>query len=119
MMARAMLGSASMRTLSARILLGFAVLTIAFGVITATVVVNMSLVENQLVLIGQGYWKLAIGSKNLALTQGDIGTELQQLKPDSPADLRRGRMRMLRNRRDNQVQQLRNVLNNVGQEVPV
>ena len=39
-----------MRTLSARILLGFAAMTITFAVITATVVVNMQQVE---ILVGK------------------------------------------------------------------
>jgi signal transduction histidine kinase len=67
-----------MRTLSARILLGFAALTVTFGVITATVVVNMRQVEDQVLLILKGYVRLALESKDLARSQDDLRTYLEE-----------------------------------------
>ena len=67
-----------MRTLSARILLGFALLTVTFGVITATVVVNMRQVEDQVLLILKGYVRLALESKDLARSQDDLRTYLEE-----------------------------------------
>ncbi|HEY5938849.1 MAG TPA: hypothetical protein VIU61_29555, partial [Kofleriaceae bacterium] len=67
-----------MRTLSARILLGFAALTITFGVITATIVVNMRQVEDQVVLILKGYVQLALESKDLARSQDDLRTYIEE-----------------------------------------
>ena len=63
-----------MRTLSARILLGFAALTVTFAAITALVVYNTSQVEDQVTLIGKGYMQLALGAKDLARRQDDLGT---------------------------------------------
>ena len=59
-----------MRTLSARILLGFAALTVAFGVITATVVVNMTIVEAEIREVRQGRMPLAFAGKDLARRGG-------------------------------------------------
>lgn len=67
-----------MRTLSARILLGFAALTLTFGVITATIVVNMRQVEDQVTLILKGYVRLALESKDLARSQDDLRTYIEE-----------------------------------------
>jgi signal transduction histidine kinase len=66
-----------MRTLSARILLGFAALTITFGVITATIVGYMRQVEDQVVLIFEGYVPLALESKDLKSRQDDLRKYLE------------------------------------------
>ena len=66
-----------MRTLSARILLGFAALTITFGVITATIVNYMHQVEDQVVLIDKGYVPLALESKDLKSRQDDLRKYLE------------------------------------------
>ncbi len=67
-----------MRTLSARILLGFAALTITFAVITATVVRNMGDVEDEIVLIGKGFVPLALVSKDLARKQEDLRAYVEE-----------------------------------------
>ena len=73
-----------MRTLSARILLGFAALTMTFGVIAATVVFNMRQVEDQVLLIGKGFVPLALASKDLARRQDDLRNYLEEgLKDES------------------------------------
>jgi signal transduction histidine kinase len=61
-----------MRTLSARILLGFAALTVTFGLITATVVFNMQKVEEEITVVRDGYVQLALISKDLAGTEEDL-----------------------------------------------
>jgi two-component system, NtrC family, sensor kinase len=71
-----------MRTLSARILLGFAALTVTFAVITATLVNNLGQVEHQVILMGKGYVPLALKSKELANRQDDLRTYLEKQLPD-------------------------------------
>ena len=67
-----------MRTLSARILLGFAALTVMFGVITATLVVNMRRVEIQAQRIGLGLWPLTLYAKELNTRQKDLNLYLDK-----------------------------------------
>jgi two-component system, NtrC family, sensor kinase len=61
-----------MRNLSARILLGFALLSVAFGFITGTILRTMSAVEDQVHAISQGYLPLAFAAKNFAQRQEDL-----------------------------------------------
>src|SRR5882724_11190944 len=91
-----------MRTLSARILLGFAVLTITFGVITSNMVWNLSQIEDQANLILRGYVPLALAAGELAQRQENIKNYLDQGIPDamSPIDIGR-RLATLRIARDN------------------
>jgi signal transduction histidine kinase/ElaB/YqjD/DUF883 family membrane-anchored ribosome-binding protein len=107
-----------MRTLSARILLGFAALTITFGVITATLVVNMILVEDQSILIGQGYMPAALASKNLQRSQEDLYELLKKLKDPVSDDARR-ELAALRRRRDQPVGKVREVLDELGKKIDV
>lgn len=67
-----------MRTLSARILLGFIALTITFGVFAVTIIWNLREVEDQASLILRGYVPLAMKSSDLTLRQGDLKTYLEQ-----------------------------------------
>jgi signal transduction histidine kinase len=76
-----------MRTLSARILLGFAALTVTFGLITATVVFNMQKVEEEIAIVRDGYVPLALISKDLARQQQSLVTNIENLQ-DDPAALR-------------------------------
>jgi signal transduction histidine kinase len=68
-----------MRTLSARILLGFIALTITFGVFAATIVVNLREVEDEASLILRGYVVIALGSSDLARRQEDLKSYLDQI----------------------------------------
>lgn len=61
-----------MRTLSARILLGFIALTITFGVFAATIVLNLREVEDEASLILRGYVPLAMVSGDLLHRQEDL-----------------------------------------------
>ncbi|MBL9016270.1 MAG: HAMP domain-containing protein [Myxococcales bacterium] len=102
------------RTLSARILLGFAALTITFAVITATVVVNMSQVEDQVTLIGKGYMQLALGAKDLQRRQDDLRNYLdERLIDESNAQVARIALRNSRANRDRALKTLRNILDTV------
>ncbi|HEX8107430.1 MAG TPA: HAMP domain-containing protein, partial [Kofleriaceae bacterium] len=67
-----------MRTLSARILLGFIALTITFGVFAATIIVNLREVEDQARLILNGYVPLTMASSDLERQQGYLKTYLDQ-----------------------------------------
>ena len=97
-----------MRTLSARILLGFAALTVTFGVITATVVFYMSQVEDQVLLIGKGYVPLALGSKDLARRQDDLRNYLdERLHDESNAQVARLALNRSRTNRDRALKTLR------------
>lgn len=54
-----------LRSLSGRILLGFTILTLTFGTISALIVFNMVLLGRQIRLIRTGYLPLALETKNL------------------------------------------------------
>jgi len=90
-----------MRTLSARILLGFAALTIAFGVITATVVVNMREVENEVQLIGNGYMQLTLRAKDLQRSEDELWNYLdKRIRDESTARVAQGTLKRLIDARD-------------------
>ena len=75
-----------LRTLSARILLGFGLLIAAFAVIGTTIVINLRQLEAQVVLIGQGYVKLALESKDLKSRQEDLRKYLDTGDKENPRD---------------------------------
>ena len=109
-----------MRTLSARILLGFAALTITFGVITATVVVNMRQVEDQVLLIGKGYVPLALESKDLARRQDELHTYVEnRVQDDESSERVKGEVSRLRGNRDKRVREIRRILENVERTIDV
>ena len=108
-----------MRTLSARILLGFAALTITFGVITATLVVNMQLVEKQSILIGQGYMPAALASKDLQRNQEDLNAFLERIGDDPLSDGERRELAPLRRRRDVPVTRIRDILDELEKKIEV
>lgn len=109
-----------MRTLSARILLGFAALTITFGVITATVVGNMRQVEDQFLLIGKGYVPLALESKDLARRQDELHTYVENRVQDDESNERvKGELARLRGNRDKRVREVRRILDSVETVIEV
>ena len=67
-----------MRTLSARILLGFIALTVTFVIFTGTMVLNLREVEDQASLILRGYFPLALKSSDLARSQEELKGYLEQ-----------------------------------------
>jgi two-component system, NtrC family, sensor kinase len=82
-----------MRTLSARILLGFTALMITFGAFVATIVLNLLEVEEQASLILQGYVPLAMTATDLAQRQEDLRQYFEQgnIEPIAVASLRKRR----------------------------
>src|SRR6185503_4916204 len=72
-----------MRTLSARILLGFVALTITFGVFTATIVLNLRQVGDEATLILDGFVPIAIASGELARNQHDLKQYLDEKLSDA------------------------------------
>ncbi|MBA3451827.1 MAG: HAMP domain-containing protein [Deltaproteobacteria bacterium] len=109
-----------MRTLSARILLGFAALTVTFGVITASVVYQMTKVEEQVIVIGKGYVPLALGTKDLARRQEDLRNYLEErLTDESNAQVARMALTRSRNIRDRTLKSTLKTLETVEQLVHV
>jgi len=103
-----------MRTLSARILLGFAALTVTFGVITATVVFNMQQVEDQVLVIGKGFVPLALASKDLARRQDDLRNYLEEgLQDESNIMVAKVGINRARNNRDRELKAARKILDAV------
>jgi signal transduction histidine kinase len=109
-----------MRTLSARILLGFAALTITFGVITATLVRYMRQVEDHVILIGKGYVPLALKSKELANRQDDLRNYLEkQLADESNVMLAKANIHRYRGARDRFLAENRKVLETLEQLIDI
>src|SRR3954454_21668283 len=97
-----------MRTLSARILLGFAALTVTFGVITGNTVFNVARVGNETHLVLTGYVPLALDSKELTLQERDLKAYLDEAFADDqggPANAR-AQVKRLRDRRRDAVKNL-------------
>src|ERR1044071_3070459 len=96
-----------MRTLSARILLGFLALTITFGVFATTIVWNLREVEDEASLILRGYVPLALAAASLKQQQEDLRSYLEQGITDAnrAADIARV-LKALRGRRDQAVNQI-------------
>ncbi len=109
-----------MRTLSARILLGFAALTITFGVITATVVVYMRQLETQVLLIGEGYVPLALKSKELLNRQDDLSNYLEaQLSDELNMVLAKANINRHRSARDRELGKTRQILDKLERQIEV
>jgi HAMP domain-containing protein len=109
-----------MRTLSARILLGFAALTIAFGVITATVVVNMREVENEVQLIGNGYMQLTLRAKDIAHNEDELWVYLDKRIRDEPTNrVAQATLRRLIDARDDVVKGINPILDGLDALVHV
>ena len=105
-----------MRTLSARILLGFAALTVTFGVITATVVFNMHKVEDKIRRLRLGYVPLALVSKDLARREDDLKSYLLEgFQDDTSPSNARTNLRNTRNRRNTALSAIHNNFDQVAQ----
>src|SRR5262249_6462617 len=95
-----------MRTLSARILLGFLALTITFGVFATTIVWNLREIEDEASLILRGYVPLALAAAILKQHEEDLRSYLDQGISDAnrPLDITLT-VTSLRKRRDKAVNQ--------------
>jgi two-component system, NtrC family, sensor kinase len=90
-----------MRTLSARILLGFAVLAIAFGAMTVNVVVNLTRVEESIHTLQVGHLPLALAANGLARREEDLKSFLDDgLPQETTAYGANARLRTARSPRD-------------------
>jgi len=104
-----------MRTLSARILLGFVALTITFGAFVATIVVNLREVEDQASLILRGYVPLAISSNDLTRRQEDLKTYLDQGITDANRAIEvTGNIARLRKKREQALAEIQKTVDNLG-----
>ena len=105
-----------MRTLSARILLGFAVLTVTFGVITATIVFNMQVVEAQIQVVRRAYVPLALNSKDLAQREDDLKAYLEEGYADMPNLISAwNTLRLTHDRRNLSLKALKQAAANLGE----
>lgn len=106
-----------MRTLSARILLGFAALTITFGVFVVTIVLNLREVEDQASQILGGY-RLALASSDLVQAQDDLKSYLDQgiLEAARPKDVAAA-LTSLRNKRRAALDEIADNVANLGAPV--
>ena len=104
-----------MRTLSARILLGFIALTITFGVFAVTIVLNLREVEDEASLILRGYVPLSMKSSDLALRQGDLKSYLEQgiLDAARPGEVAKT-ITSLRGKRDRALGEIIETLEGIG-----
>jgi two-component system NtrC family sensor kinase len=104
-----------MRTLSARILLGFVALTITFGGFAVTIVVNLREVEDEASLILRGYVPLALMSGDLARRQDDLKSYLDQVLQDEvpPAEVTKS-IKTFRNRRDGALGEIAKKIDSLG-----
>ena len=108
-----------MRTLSARILLGFAALTVTFGVITVYVVVLLRQVEDQVLLVSKGYVPLALSSKDLRSRQEDLKNYLEDLPGESNAQVAKLALTRSRNNRDRALKVARKILVDVEDRIDI
>ncbi len=109
-----------MRTLSARILLGFAALTITFGVLMGTVVFNMTVVEDQVLLIVKGYAPLALATKDLARRQDDLFNYVEErLEDESNVQVARLTLSRARDSRDSALKVARKILDSLDDLIAV
>lgn len=104
-----------MRTLSARILLGFVALTLTFGAFATTIVWNLREVEDEASLILKGYVPLALASANLAQREDDLRGYLDQgiLDATRQSDVTRA-ITSWRKKRDQALGEIRKVMLSLG-----
>jgi len=104
-----------MRTLSARILLGFVALTITFGVFAVTIILNLREVEDQASLVLRGYVPLAIASSDLAQRQDDLKAYLEQGISEAARSVEAEKtIRTLLKRRDQSLAEIVKTIDSLG-----
>ncbi len=102
-----------MRTLSARILLGFAALAVAFGTITVNVVLNLTRVEYSIHAIRVGHLPLALAANTLARREEDLKSYLDDGMPQETSSYGASvRLRTARSPRDATFRELTNAVAN-------
>lgn len=102
-----------MRTLSARILLGFAVLTIAFGGIAGNIVINQRRLEAYVERVNSNLLPLSQLLRDFGSRCEDLFQYVDEgLEKESTAKAARGRVAMLRQRRDRELERIDKFLTN-------
>ena len=110
--------AAPLRTLSARILLGFASVIVTFGITTVLIVTYMNDVGEEIGIIRTGYLRLALTTKDLARKQDDLRSYVaDDLVGEASARRVELRLRALRNARDRLLAEARTTLAEVA-DVP-
>ena len=105
---------AVMRNLSARILLGFALLSVAFGFITGTILRNLSAVEEEVHTIRRAYLPIAFDANNFAQREEDLH---DFIKHDPSAASAEVTLRLARERRNASFEILKNHAAKVSVEI--
>jgi signal transduction histidine kinase len=96
-----------MRTLSARILLGFTALTVAFGVITLNIVINQRRLESYVARVNSGLLPLSQTLKDFGARCEDLYQYVDEgLEKEGNAPAARGKVAMLRTRRDRELERI-------------
>jgi two-component system, NtrC family, sensor kinase len=100
-----------MRTLSARILVGFVVLILTFGLTTSLVVVYMDQVGDEIRMIRTGFLPLALFSKDFARRQEDLRSYLaEELKDEANLKYAQRNLRKHRGFRDKTLAEVQRTL---------
>src|SRR5688572_4179966 len=100
-----------LRTVSSRIVLGFAVLIATFGWVSATTVINMNLVSEDIRILGEGYSELWLASKELSEKETDLYDYLKSDLAGEPTAARATAMlTRKRNARDKRIATIKEVL---------
>jgi len=108
----------ALRTLSARVALGFAVLLVAFGVTMAWIVAYMDQVGVEISVIRTGYIGLALDTKELARTQQDLSNYVANDLAGEPDPRKvQARLRQYRAARENLLRHIEGILGDLG-DVP-
>jgi signal transduction histidine kinase len=103
------------RTLSARILLGFAALTLTFGAITGNIVTNQHTLETWVGLVRLGYVPLALLSKNLERRSEDLKSYLTESFEKEPSvPVASANLKSARQRRDRELAAIQKTLVDLG-----
>ena len=109
-----------MRTLSARILLGFAALAVAFGTITVNVVLNLTTVGESIHSIRVGHLPLALAANSLARREEDLKSYLDDgFAQETSSYGANVRLRTARSPRDAAFKALAHPVDIKGNPIPV
>jgi signal transduction histidine kinase len=109
-----------MRTLSARILLGFAALAVAFGAITVNVVSNLTTVGESIHSIRVGHLPLALAANSLARREEDLKSYIDDGFPQETSSYGANvRLRTARSPRDAAFKALAHPVDSKGTPIPV
>ncbi|MEZ4366671.1 MAG: ATP-binding protein [Kofleriaceae bacterium] len=107
--------AAPLRTLSARILLGFAALIVTFGITTVLIVRYMDDVGVEIGVIRTGYLRLALTTKDLARKQDDLRSYVaDELAGDASPRRVELRLRSLRGARDRLLAEAATIVGELG-----